>query len=110
VQLQSHLNAYEAAGIGVAVVTYDAPTLQQKFVDKYRITFPMLSDVDATTIRNLGVLDTDYAPGDPAFGIPYPGVFIVDRGGVIVAKVFLKGYERRVDADGVLAAARAALH
>ena len=48
--------------------------------------------------------------GDSAYGVPHPGVFIVDANGTIVGKVFVEGYERRVDADGVLAAAQAVLH
>jgi peroxiredoxin len=109
VQLQSRLQGFEDAGIGVAALTYDAPALQQKFIDKFGITYPVLSDVDATSIDQLGVLDADYKPGDEAYGVPYPGVFIIDRDGVIVGKLFLTGFERRVDADGVLAAAKDAL-
>ncbi len=108
-QLQGHLKAFEDAGVGVAVLTYDSPALQQKFIDRFQITFPLLSDVDATSIQSLGVLDAENSPGDSAYGIPHPGVFIVDRGGIVVGKVFMKGYAKRVDADGVLVAAKAAL-
>ncbi len=97
---------FTRAGIGVVVLTYDAPALQQKFADRYGITFPLLSDIDATSITNLGVLDEAYAPGDASYGIPHPGVFVVNTGGIVVRKVFLQGYERRVDARGVLDAAR----
>jgi peroxiredoxin len=110
VQLQSRANAFAQAGIGIAVLTYDSPALQQKFIDKFGITYPLLSDVDAESIGSLGVLDADYHPGDSAYGVPHPGVFIVDSKGTIVGKVFVQGYERRVDADGVLAAAQAVLH
>jgi len=109
VQLQSRIQGFEQAGIGVAVLSYDAPALQQKFIDKHAITYPLLSDVAATSIGALGVLDAEYKPGDSAYGVAYPGVFIVNRDGVIVGKVFVKGFEHRVDADGVLAAAQAAL-
>jgi len=109
VQLQGHSKAFEDAGVGIAVLTYDSPALQQKFIDKFHITFPLLSDVEATSISNLGVLDTDYSPGDSAYGIPHPGVFIVDRDGIIAGKVFITGFEKRVSAEGVLAAASATL-
>ena len=108
-QLQGRLQGFEDAGIGVAALTYDAPEAQQKFIDKFGITYPVLSDVDATSINALGVLDAEYKPGDSAFGVAHPGVFIIDRDGVVVGKVFLTGFERRVDADGVLAVAKAAL-
>ena len=108
-QLQSRLQKFEDAGVGVAALTYDPPALQQKFIDKFGIAYPVLSDVEATSIRNLGVLDADYKPGDSAYGVPHPGAFIIDRDGVVVGKIFLTGFERRVDANGVLAAAKATL-
>jgi peroxiredoxin len=102
VQLQGHLAQFDAAGLGVAVLTYDTPGLQQRFIDRFSITYPMLSDIDATSVVSLGVLNTDYQPGDPNYGIPYPGVFVVDPAGRIVGKIFLEGYKTRVDADGDL--------
>ena len=104
-QLQSHLDAFQQAGIGVVALTYDSPELQQQFIDKYSIAYPLLSDVNATSVTNLGVLNTQYKPGDSNYGIPYPGVFVLDRNQMIVGKIFIEGYKQRVDADGVLAAA-----
>ena len=108
-QLQSHLESFQQAGIGVVALTYDSPELQQKFIDKFSITYPLLSDVDATSITNLGILNADYKPGDSSYGIPYPGVFVLNAQQQIVGKVFLEGYSTRVDADGVLAFARSVL-
>ena len=101
-QLQGHLKQFEASGIGVVALTYDAPRLQRKFIDRFAIAYPLLSDIDATSIKNLGILDAEYKPGDSAYGIPYPGVFIVDTAQKIAGKIFIEGYETRVDADGVL--------
>ena len=105
-QLQEQIDTFREAGLGVVAMTYDAPALQQAFVSRHGITYPMLSDVDATSVRALGILNTDYQPGDSAYGIPYPGVFVVDRDGVIRAKVFVEAYSTRVDAEGVLRLAR----
>jgi peroxiredoxin len=106
VQLQSRLSQFEAAQIGVVVLTYDAPALQRKFIDKFAITYPLLSDIDATSIKNLGILDAEYQPGDSAYGIPHPGVFVLNPEEKIVGKIFVEGYSTRVDADGVLAYAQ----
>jgi peroxiredoxin len=103
VQLQSRLSNFQQAGIAVAALTYDAPALQKKFIDKYAIDYPVLSDIGAASVTSLGVLNAEYAPGDAAFGVPYPGVFVVNPQQQIVGKVFLEGYKTRVDADGVLA-------
>lgn len=109
-QLQGHLKQFRSAGIGVVALTYDSPAFQNKFVERFSIGYPLLSDVDATSVGNLGILDTDYKPGDSAYGVPYPGVFVVDAGKKIVGKVFIEGYSTRVDADGVLAYAQERLH
>ena len=102
-QLQGRLDGFQQAGIGVVALTYDSPVLQRKFIDKYSITYPLLSDVGAVSITNLGILNTEYEPGDSNFGIAYPGVFVVNAAQQIVGKVFIEGYSKRVDADGVLA-------
>ena len=102
-QLQGKLQNFQQAGIAVVALTYDSPDLQKKFIDKFAIGYPVLSDVAATSVKNLGVLDAEYKPGDSAFGIPYPGVFVVNAQQQIVGKVFIEGYKTRVDADGVLA-------
>jgi len=109
VQLQGDLERFQQAGIGVVALTYDSPELQQKFIDKFSITYPLLSDVDATSVTNLGILNTEYKPGDSNFGIPYPGVFVVNAQQQIVGKVFLEGYAKRVDAAGVLVFAQKVL-
>jgi peroxiredoxin len=90
-------------------LTYDSPERQRKFIDTFSITYPLLSDVDATSVTNLGILNTEYKPGDSNFGIPYPGVFVVNAQQQIVGKLFLEGYSTRVDAPGVLAFAQKAL-
>ena len=41
VQLQGNLKPFEDAGIGVVALTYDVPELQQPFIDKFSITYPM---------------------------------------------------------------------
>ncbi len=108
-QLQGRLESYKAAGLNVVALTYDAPPLQQAFIDKFAIAYPVLSDIDAASVKQLGILNTDYKPGDDAYGIPYPGVFIVRPDGRIAGKVFLDGYATRVSAERVLAYAQRVL-
>jgi len=107
VQLQEHLAEFEAAGFGVVAMTYDAPEVQDQFVRKHRIGYPLISDVEATSVRALGILNADYPPDHDAYGIPHPGVFVVSPQGVIVGKLFIEAYEARVDAASVLGYARA---
>lgn len=109
VQLQQQLSDFRAAGIEVVALTYDAPALQQAFVDKNGIDYPFLSDIDAFSVKALGILNADYEPGDGSYGIPYPGIFVVNTQRQIVGKIFVEGYEKRVDAAAVLAYARQTL-
>ena len=76
--------------------------MQQTFIDAGSIDYPLISDIDATTMTTLGILNEDYKPGDSAYGIPHPGVFIVNRDHEIVGKIFIESYRERVDAEGTL--------
>ncbi len=92
------------------MVTYDSPELQQRFIDAGSITYPFISDVDTATMTALGILNEDYEPGEPAYGIPYPGVFVLNPEQQIVGKIFVESYRTRVDAEGMLAYALDALN
>ncbi len=56
----------------------------------------MLSDIDSETIRRYGILN-EQATDDGGFlaGIPYPGVYVTDEQGVVVAKFFHDTYKKR---------------
>lgn len=101
-ELQDHLDAFAEAGIGVVAITYDSPDLQQAFIDAGDITYPFLSDIDAETMITLGILNEQYSPGDRAYGIPHPGVFVVNADGEIAGKIFVDSFRIRVDGAGTL--------
>lgn len=109
VQLQQHRADFEAAGIGLVAITYDPPEVHQDFSEKHGITIPLLSDIDAMTFKTLGILNPEYEPGDPQYGIPYPGMIVIDPRGKVVGKLFLEAYSSRVDSAAALAFAREAL-
>ena len=109
IQLQEHKAGFDAAGIGMVGITYDDPALQQAFIDKFGISIPILSDIDALSFKTLGILNREYQPGDSHYGIPYPGMIIIDTRGVVVGKLFLEAYSSRVDSAAALAFAREAL-
>ncbi len=84
------------------MVTYDAPELQQAFIDAGNITYPFISDIDTATMVALGILNPGPEPGEPAYGIPHPGVFVVNPDNEIVGKVFIESFRERVDGPGTL--------
>ena len=90
----------------MVAISYDSPEMQQPFIDVASITYPILSDTNGSTAILLGILNEQYAPGDDAYGIPHPGIFVVDPEGEIVSKFFVEGYDTRVDGASVLASAK----
>jgi peroxiredoxin len=109
IQLQETRADFEAAGIGMVAITYDEPALQQALIVKFGITIPVLSDVNALSFKTLGILNKEYADGDFQYGIPHPGMIVIDPQGTVVGKLFLEAYSSRVDSAAALAFAKSAL-
>lgn len=109
IQLQRHKAGFDAAGIGLVAITYDTPQQQQAFIERHGITIPVLSDMDAMTFKTLGILNPQYQPGDAEYGIPYPGMIVIDPRGKVVGKLFLEAYSSRVDSAATLAFAQQVL-
>ena len=101
-ELEQHVDAFAEAGIGIVVITYDAPELQQAFIEDEGITYSFISDIDAATMIALGILNENNQPGDPAYGIPHPGIFVLNPEQEIAGKIFVESYRVRVDGEGVL--------
>lgn len=109
IQLQENAVAFAEAGIALVAITYDEPRLQQAFIDKFEITIPVLSDINALSFKTLGILNENYRSGDSRYGIPHPGMIVIDPQGVVVGKLFLEAYSSRVDSQAALAFAKEAL-
>jgi len=76
------------------------------FAEKQRIPFPLLSDIDSKVIRRYGILNTQIEPDDGFFyGIPFPGVYVTDGDGCVVAKFFHDTYKIRDSAELLIDAA-----
>ena len=90
----------------MVAMTYDKPEQQQPFIDKNGIEFPLLSDVDARSVKALGILNTENQPGDASYGIPFPGIFIVNSDKKVVGKMFFEGYKKRMDAAALVTVAK----
>lgn len=96
---------FEAMGINVATMTYDSlQTLQNAGID-YDIDFPLLRDEDTTHFSALNIVNDAYEPGERAYGIPYPGIFLLSADGTIRFKFAEEDYRERPDFSQLLAAA-----
>ena len=105
VQLQRDLKSIEDAGIQIVGISYDEPKVLKTFSDRMKIAFPMLSDPESKTIDAYHIRNE--AAKGKAEGVPNPGTFILDRQGVIRAKLFLEKFRERHSTDALIKAAKA---
>jgi peroxiredoxin len=96
VELQGYADKFKALGYGIAAISYDNTEILNSFIQAHNLTYPLLSDQSAATVKAYGVLNKDYKIGDDNYGIPYPGVVIINPAGKIDHKYFFKGYRKRV--------------
>jgi len=102
VELGQHQDDFRRLGLGVAAISYDSTAVLHNFAERKGIHFPLLSDPDSKLIRTLGILNETVALDSPQYGIPHPGVFVLDSKGIIAAKYFEDDYRQRYTAAGIL--------
>jgi peroxiredoxin len=98
---------FSALGFNVAAMTYDPVATLLEAQEEYGTTFPLLYDEGNTHVKAMGILNTQHSPGERAYGIPYPGIFLLDAQGVIRAKLAEQDYKLRPEFSLVLEAAAA---
>ena len=103
--MQSDLKLIEDAGVQIVGISYDDPKALKTASERMKITFPMLSDPESKTIDAYHIRNE--AAKGKAVGVPHPGTFILDRQGVIRAKLFLEGYRERHTTEALITAAKA---
>ena len=98
------MSAFEAAGAKLYVLSYDEVDALADFKNAHGTTFTMLSDPDSEIIRAFGILNTTIAEDDhPWYGIPYPGVYVIDGDGIIIEKFFENNFTVRPGPEQLLA-------
>jgi len=105
VQLTEIQQQFQAMGFGIATITYDPVELLMEVKEDQEIEFTLLHDEAVTHINAFGIRNLDYEPGARAYGIPYPGIFLIDTEGVIRAKFAEESYRVRPDFTDILEAA-----
>ena len=101
-ELEQNKDELRKLGLGLAGVSYDSAAVLHTFAERKGIHFPLLSDPDSKIIRELGILNETVEKTSPVFGVPYPGSFVLDSKGVIVAKYFEDDYRQRYTAADLL--------
>ena len=103
-ELESRLDDFSGRGLRLVVLSYDSVETLKEFQLKYTPGLTLLSDPQSRVIRAFGILNEREKPGSRGYGIPNPGIIIIDAGGVGRAKFAEKGYRSRPKIDDVLTA------
>ena len=104
-QLTDLTEQFTELGFGIATMTYDPVEFLKIVEEDQGITFPLLHDEDVSYFNALGIRNLDYSPGQRAYGIPYPGIFLLDAEGVIRFKFAEEDYRVRPVFTDILEAA-----
>ena len=95
-ELNAQAKAFTQLGYGLAAISYDDTDILKAFAEQQHISYPLLSDQKVQTMSAYDIVNNDYAVGDDNYGIPYPGVVVIDERGTVTYKYFFKGYKNRV--------------
>jgi peroxiredoxin len=96
VELNEQAKNFTQLGYGLAAISYDKTAILKKFSQQEHINYPLLSDQKVKTMSAYNIVNSDYVVGDDHYGIPYPGVVVIDSHGDVIHKHFFKGYKKRV--------------
>jgi peroxiredoxin len=100
--LNTAVAGIERRGYKLAGISYDSPEIFKTFIERRKITYTLLSDPKSEIIDRYKLRDPRYPPGDLAYGVPRPIIFILDRNGAIKAKLYEDTYTKRPPATLVI--------
>ena len=101
-QFQSKIDEFDNKGVAVIGISYDKASVLKNFADTYNITYPLLSDVGSRVIKAFGILNETVDPSSGGYGIPNPGLYVIDKNLTVLRKHFEKSYAARPSAETVL--------
>ncbi|HIE83556.1 MAG TPA: redoxin domain-containing protein [Dehalococcoidia bacterium] len=98
VELQGQLQILSEAGIKVYGISYDAVSDLKEFSDRYSI------DYEVGILNPLIEADSQVMTpaGKTFYGLPYPGVYVLDEQGLVDEKFFNRSYATRDSAGSIL--------
>jgi len=127
VELQDRFDELTAQGLGVAAISYDSEQVLRTFAERRGIAdVPLLSDDDSSVIRAFGIYNhvaeegvgpnkddasvkddvaqyvSVFGANEMIVGTPFPGTFIVDRGGRVTSRFFEEFYRERNTAANIM--------
>ncbi len=103
-ELTTRVDDFTQRGFRLVVMSYDPIETLKTFQLKQAPDLTFLSDPESRVIQAFGILNRREKPGSRGYGIPNPGIIIIDTHGVIRAKFAEVSYRDRPQIDAVLAA------
>lgn len=100
--MQERLEELNEAGVAVSASTYDDVEQNASFKSSEELTYALLSDQDAKTVKSLGILNEQYEEGSSRYGVAHPGVILVDTDGKVALKRVEETYEDSPAMDDLL--------
>ena len=100
--LNTAVAGIERRGYKMAGISYDSPAILKTFIERRNIGYTLLSDPKSVVIDRYKLRDPQYPPGNFAYGVPRPIIFILDKNGVIKAKLYEETYTKRPPATLVI--------
>lgn len=82
-------------GYRLAGISYEPPAVDAEFIQKRGLKYPLLSDPKSEIIDRYKLRDPQYKKGSRAYGVPQPVIFILDKDGVVKAKLYEDTYTKR---------------
>jgi peroxiredoxin len=92
----------EKRGYRLAGLSYDSPEILETFNAKRHPTYTLLSDAKSEIIDRYNLRDPQYPPGNRAYGVPRPIIFVLDPQGVIKAKLFEESFKNRPPVSSII--------
>ena len=93
--LNGRVAEVERRGYRIAAISYEKPPVNAGFIENRGIKYTLLSDPTSEIIDRYNLRDPQYQPGSRAYGVPRPIIFVLDRNGVIKAKLYEETYKTR---------------
>jgi len=100
--LEQNREQIRAQGLGLAAISYDSTAVLKAFADREHIGLELLSDPESQVIRSYHILNESVDKTSPTFGIPYPGTYVLNERGLVIAKYFEDDYKVRDTAASIL--------
>ncbi len=102
IDVNSGVAEIEKRGYGVAALSYDSPEILAAFTAKRNIAYTLLSDPKSEVIDLYKLRDPQYPPGNRAYGVPRPIIFVLDPNGIIKAKLYEESFKDRPPITAVI--------